>query len=113
VPRSLAFYRDLLGGAVTYEFAGPDGNPAYVSLSIGSSSIGIAMDPSMSDAAQARPRPIALWVYVADCERTVAVLRSAGVRVTAQPELQPWGEHVARVLDPDDNEVIIGSQAAN
>jgi lactoylglutathione lyase len=109
--RSLGFYQDLLGGTVTYEFPGPDGNPAYVSLSIGSSSLGIAMDQSVSDSAPARP--IALWVYVDDCERTVEVLRSAGVRVTSEPELQPWGERIARVLDPDSNEVIIGSRAAD
>jgi lactoylglutathione lyase len=112
LPRSLSFYQDLLGGTVTYDFAGPDGDPAYVSLSIGSSSLGIAVDPSMSDAAQVPPGPIALWIYVDDCERTVELLRSAGVRVTAAPELQPWGERIARVLDPDGNEVIIGSRAA-
>jgi lactoylglutathione lyase len=110
LPRSLGFYQDLLGGTVTYEFAGPDGNPAYVSLWIGSSSLGIAMDQSVSDSAPARP--IALWVYV-DCESTVEVLRSADVRVTSDPELQPWGERIARVLDPDGNEVIIGSRPAS
>jgi lactoylglutathione lyase len=111
LPRSLAFYRDLLGGAVAYEFPGPDGTPAYVGLAIGSSHLGIGVDRSMADAP--RPRPIALWVYVDDCQRSVEALRSAGVRVTAEPELQPWGERIARVLDPDDNEVIIGSHAAN
>jgi lactoylglutathione lyase len=28
--RSLAFYRDLLGGVVTYEFPAPDGNEVIV-----------------------------------------------------------------------------------
>lgn len=110
LPRSLAFYRDLLGGSVTYEFAGPDGSPVYVGLAVGSSNLGIGVDPSAADAP--RPRPIALWVYVDDCEATVEVLRHAGVVVTAEPELQPWGERVARVLDPDGNEVVIGARAA-
>ena len=111
LPRSLAFYRDLLGGAVTYEFAGPDGAPAYVGLAIGSSHLGIGVGQSIGDAPL--PRPIALWIYVGDCEATVATLRAAGVRVTAEPELQPWGEHVARVLDPDGNEVVIGARPAS
>jgi lactoylglutathione lyase len=108
LPRSLAFYRDLLGGTVTYEFAAPDGTPAYVGLSLGASSLGIAADAAIAEAALTRP--IALWVYVEDCEATVVDLRAAGTPITAEPELQPWGERVARVLDPDGNEVIIGSR---
>jgi uncharacterized glyoxalase superfamily protein PhnB len=30
---------------------------------------------------------------------------------TREPADQPWGERVARVLDPDGNEVIIGQRA--
>ena len=33
---ALRFYRDLLGGTVTYEFTGPDGEPGYVGLDVGS-----------------------------------------------------------------------------
>jgi len=39
-------------------------------------------------------------------------LRAAGVAVTEEPTDQPWGERIARVLDPDGNEVIIGQKAA-
>ena len=108
--RSLVFYRDWLGGRVTYEFANPDGFPAYVGLAFGSSSLGIGADPSVGQAPS--PRPIAIWVYVEDCDATIAALRQSGVQVTAEPELQPWAERVARVLDPDGNEVIIGSRTA-
>lgn len=38
--RSLGFYRDLLGGAVAYEFPGPDGEVVYASLDIGESTDG-------------------------------------------------------------------------
>jgi lactoylglutathione lyase len=31
--------------------------------------------------------------------------------VTEEPAEQPWGERVARVLDPDGNEVIVGQKA--
>ena len=53
-----------------------------------------------------------MWVYADDCDAAVELLRAAGVRVIAEPEDQPWGERVARVQDPDGNEVIIGARAA-
>ncbi len=105
---ALRFYRDLLDGHVTYEFPGPDGRPAYVSLQVGESSIGIGVEPGIADTP--RPRAVALWVYAEDCDAAVDRLRAAGVTVVAEPETQPWGERVARVLDPDGNEVIIGAE---
>ena len=107
---SLAFYRDLLGGDVTYEFPGEDGRPVYVSLRIGESSVTIGYEGSLADAP--RPRAVALWVYADDCDAAVERLRSAGVPITEEPATQPWGERVARVLDPDGNEVLIGAPAS-
>ena len=104
---ALGFYRELLGGRVTYEFPGPDGAPAYVGLNIGSSHLGIGLSQSVD----AEQRRIGLWVYADDCDAAVETLRSAGVTITEEPVQQPWGERVARVLDPDGNEVIIGSRA--
>ena len=108
--RSLAFYRDLLGGTVTYEFAGADGSPVYVGLSLGSSSLGIGVESSVEPAS--RPRAVSLWVYTDDCDVMLDRLRSAGVRIVAEPADQPWGERVARVLDPDGTEVVIGARTA-
>lgn len=107
---ALRFYRDLLGASVTYEFPGPDGTPAYVGLGIGESSLGIGVDAAVGDVP--RPRPIALWVYATSCDEAVERLRAAGVTVVEEPATQPWGERVARILDPDGNEVIIGSPEA-
>jgi lactoylglutathione lyase len=106
--RALAFYSDLLGAAVTYEFPGPDGEPDYVGLQLGSSHLGIGRDP----AAEAPPgrRAISLWAYVEDCDAAIARLRAGGVVILEEPADQPWGERVARVQDPDGNEVIIGAR---
>jgi uncharacterized glyoxalase superfamily protein PhnB len=113
---ALRFYRDLLGGQVVFEFPGPDGVPGYVGLDIGRSHLGIGLDPTASDPAPEDPvpvtRPVSLWIYVPDCDATVATLSHAGVRIDAEPEDQPWGERVARVRDPDGNEVIIGARGA-
>jgi catechol 2,3-dioxygenase-like lactoylglutathione lyase family enzyme len=37
---ALAFYRDLLGASVSYEFPGPDGEPGYVGLELGATHLG-------------------------------------------------------------------------
>jgi lactoylglutathione lyase len=106
--RAIQFYRDLLGGTVTYEFPGPDGEPAYVGLSVGTSHVGIGLEPAV-DHAPGR-RAISLWVYADDCDAAIERLRHAGVTIVEEPADQPWGERVARVLDPDGNEVIVGSR---
>jgi uncharacterized glyoxalase superfamily protein PhnB len=106
---ALGFYRDLLGGTVTYEFPGPDGEPGYVGLEVGSSHLGIGRDPDANDAPSAR---FSIWAYVDDCDATVERLRAAGVTVVEEPVDQPWGERVARVLDPDGNAVFIGQRGA-
>jgi lactoylglutathione lyase len=106
--RSLAFYRDLLGGSVAYEFAGPDGKPSYVGVNLGSSHIGIGRDA----AASAGGRTVSLWVYAEDCDALVGRLRSAGVTILEEPVDQPWGERVARVEDPDGIHVHVATHPA-
>jgi lactoylglutathione lyase len=106
--RSLAFYRDLLGGMITYEFPAPDGTRAYVGMRLGPAHLGIGVDTTGERRAGAAR--VSLWVYVDDCDALVERLRAEGVRVTEEPAEQPWGERVARVLDPDGNEVIVGQK---
>lgn len=107
--RALSFYRDLLGGTVTYEFPGGDGEePGYVALDIGSSHIGVGRDPGV--AGHPRGGHISLWVYADDCDAAVDRLRAGGVVITEEPADQPWGERIARVEDPDGNEVVISSR---
>jgi lactoylglutathione lyase len=107
---ALGFYRDLLGATVSYEFPGPDGEPAYVGLELGTSHLGIGRDPDASGGPSER---FSLWVYADDCDAAVERLRSAGVTIMEEPAAQPWGERVARVLDPDGNMVIIGQASAS
>ena len=108
VGRSLEFWRDTLGGTIAFEWPGPDGAPVYVGVDLGAAHVGIG---GPATAVPDGPRPIALWVYVDDCDGYVARVRSAGFRVTEEPADQPWGERIARVIDPDGNEVIFGQRA--
>ena len=107
---ALGFYRDLLGAVVSYEFPGPDGQPGYVGLELGSAHLGIGRDP---EAAGEPSERFSLWVYADDCDAAIERLRAAGVTIVAEPADQPWGERVARVLDPDGNLVIVGQPKAD
>ncbi len=106
--RALGFYRDLLGAEVEYKFP-PEGEVEYVSLRIGDDTLGIGRDPEL--AAGAGGQRFSLWVYAESCDEAVERLRAGGATVTEEPADQPWGERVARVLDPDGNEVIVGQLA--
>jgi lactoylglutathione lyase len=105
----LAFYRDLLDAKVEYEFPAPDGEPGYVGLQLGDAHLGIGRDPDSTAPASAR---FSLWVYADNCDVAVERLRGAGVKIVAEPADQPWGERIARVRDPDGNDVLIGQRTA-
>ena len=103
--RALGFYRDVLGGTVSYTFP-PAGPPAYVGVDLGASHVGLGHDPSLGLADEQR---IALWVYTTDCDAVVDAVREAGGTVLEEPVDQPWGERVARILDPDGNRIVVGA----
>lgn len=62
--------------------------------------------------APAGPPRNSLWVYTGDCDAVIERLPSSREPITEEPADQPWGERVARVLDPDGNEVMVGQRAA-
>ena len=109
IEAALGFYRDQLGATVEFEFPGPDGQAAYVGLGLGDDHLGIGRDPDAPTEPSAR---FSLWVYADDCDAAVGRLRAAGTTIVEEPADQPWGERVARVLDPDGNLVNVGQRAA-
>jgi lactoylglutathione lyase len=104
--RSLRFYRDLLGGTVTYRFP-PDGEPGYVGVRLGRSHLGIGQQDGPGTLVNDR---ITLWVYAENCDAAFERLRDAGVEVVTEPTDQPWGERMCVVADPDGNRVIVASR---
>jgi len=48
-----------------------------------------------------------------DCDAAVERLRGGGATIVEEPVDQPWGERVARVLDPDGNLVLVGQRITN
>ena len=81
MPRALGFYRDLLGGKITYQFP-PEGEPGYVGLEIGPSHIGIGLNPDAPTGAQR----IALWLYADDCDVAVAHVDRKSTRLNSSHE---------------------------
>jgi uncharacterized glyoxalase superfamily protein PhnB len=95
VDAALAFYRDALGGVVTYSFPLEGGDPVYVSLAVGASSLGIGLAEN-----PAPPGNVLLWFYVDDVDRATAELAGVGASVMEEPADQPWGERTSLVTDP-------------
>ncbi|HET6296346.1 MAG TPA: VOC family protein [Kribbella sp.] len=110
VRRAVEFYA-LLGYKSVYQFP-LEGDPHYVGLERGDSSLGIA-DTSWPEAqlgitVGTAPR-FELFVYVDDVGAEVETFRAAGYEVLQEPANMPWGERQAYVLDPDRNPVALAT----
>ena len=114
LPRSLRFYRDLLGFRVT--FSHPEqGEPGFVALQLGEGAelaLADVRDPESVHLHGKTVRPASghgfeLCVYADDVDDAVSALRAAGVRVLAEPADQPWGDRMAYVEDPQGNPVML------
>jgi uncharacterized glyoxalase superfamily protein PhnB len=104
---ALAFYRDTFGGVLTYSFPLEGGDPVYVSLAVGSSSLGIGFSE-----APAPPGNMLLWFYVDDVDRVTGELAAAGASVLEEPVDQPWGERTSLVADPFGTRIRLGAPLA-
>ena len=102
LPAVRRFYEQL-GFLQSYQYP-PDGEPEFVTMERGDSSIGIGAGGA------ADGDRFGYWVYVDDVDATLAVMREAGAPVVAEPEDQPFGERVARTRDPDGNLVYLGAK---
>ena len=96
-----SFY-ERLGFTKVYQFPA-EGEPAFVTMERGASSIGIGA------AGEGATDRFGYWVYVDDVDRALGELAAAGAPVVAEPADQPWGERVAQTRDPEGNLVYLGA----
>jgi lactoylglutathione lyase len=100
-PATRRFYEQL-GFRQVYQFP-PEGEPAFVTMQRGASTIGIGAGGADTD------DRFGYWVYVEDVDATLETLAATGAPVVAAPENQPFGERVAQTRDPDGNLVYLGA----
>ncbi len=98
--RSLAFYRDVLGLAISREF--PGGTVFFLGGGFLELS-GAAGTPAVDGAVPSR-EGTALWMQVRDLD---AAHRELADHVTREPRVEPWGLHEMWVADPDGTRIVL------
>jgi predicted enzyme related to lactoylglutathione lyase len=88
--RSVTFYRDVLGLAVSREFEGG------VVFFLG----GGFLEVSGRSPGPAGPN-LQLWLQVRDVDEAYREVLAAGVPVTRPPKTEPWGLRECWIADPD------------
>lgn len=96
-----SFYEQL-GFTQVYQYP-PEGEPGFVTMERGASSIGIGAAGGNGDDA------FGYWVYVDDVDSALGTLTALGAPVVVPPADQPWGERVAQTRDPGGNLVYLGA----
>ena len=95
-PRSLAFYRDVLGLAIYREF--PGGTVFF----LGNCHLEVSSRGSTKAS-----QDLAIWLQVRDLAASVAELRGRGAEITREPRFEPWGLHEAWLADPDGIRIVL------
>ena len=106
VERSLGFYRDVLGFAVSYEWR--DGDVlGFVALAVDDGrSVGLARrEPGQGERLE-------LCLLVDDADGACDALRAKGIRIRTEPQDQPWGERMFFAEDPDGNAIHVRAPLA-
>lgn len=103
VGRSLEFYAGVLGLTPGYRWPPEgEGEPRFVVVALGESSLGLAQ--AKTELGEAGDR-FELCFYTDDVDVVMRQLRIKGVPVLQEPEDMPWGERMAFVADPDGNRI--------
>jgi lactoylglutathione lyase len=104
------FYETVFGATVDYVFP-ESGEPVYITLRVGDSSLAIGLGTTPAMYGQT-PLPttghgIDLCVYVPDLNAAVAAAPGADGSVVTAPMDTPWGERVAYLRDPQGTMVLV------
>jgi predicted enzyme related to lactoylglutathione lyase len=99
---SIAFYRDVLGFALT--FSAPEFH--YAAFDVGGMRFAIAESEG-----DFTGRHTGIGLMVVDVDAAHAELVAKGVNFTMPPSKQPWGGYMAMFADPDGNIFYLDQQA--
>jgi PhnB protein len=103
VPRSISWYQDALGGAVTRILRLPDGTVATAELDIGGLPIALAAPVPGTTLATPKSTMTSVAAYrlaVPDADAAMAAALEAGATLSAPVQDAFWGVRTGEVLDP-------------
>jgi catechol 2,3-dioxygenase-like lactoylglutathione lyase family enzyme len=104
--RSQGFYRDVLGLAVHREF-GPAESPGLVFF------LGQGLLEVSGTSHDEPGGPLRIWLQVRDVRAEHERLAAAGVTVTREPQVEPWGLVEMWIEDPDGVGIVFVEVPAN
>ncbi len=106
IERSVAFYRDVLGCAVTRRWE-RDGQLAGVEVTAGDVTFGLTQDDWQKG--RDRVKGVGLRIYCGtrqDVDGIAKGMKARGAVLDAEPASSPWGRHFA-ITDPDGFRITI------
>ena len=111
LPRSVAWYRDVLGFAVAREYA-PQGRLVAAALSAGAIEILLTQDNGAQGADRVKGQGFSLQFTTAqDIDALAAGIRARGGVLDDEPA-DAWGARVFRLRDPDGFKLVFSSPRA-
>lgn len=111
VARSVAFYRDVLGGVQT--FATPADEPDHVELRLGAVVLAISSREAVVREGLPAPtagHPLELVIWCDSVDKLVEAVRAAGLPVLVEPAPHASGLRRGYVEDPDGNWLALVSR---
>lgn len=105
-----SFYEAVFAATLAYRFPA-DGDAVYITLSIGSSTLGLGLGvgPAMygETPLPASGHAVDLCLYVPDLDGAIAAAPAAGGAVAVPATDTPWGERVAYLRDPQGTMLLV------
>ena len=108
--KAKAFYTDVLGFELRQD--SPMGESRWIAVAPKGASTEVIlykMDENWQHYSQVQGRSQALTFNVTDMDALQADLKAKGVRITQEPDPQPWGTYMM-ILDQDDNAFLLVEQ---
>ncbi|WP_026819380.1 VOC family protein [Arthrobacter castelli] len=103
--QSQAFYRDVLGLAISREFGDPNA-PGLVFF-MGNGLLEVSGQRDNAGNNDGGPGHLELWVQVRDVAAEHRRLDEAGVTVLRGPQTEPWGLVEMWIADPDGVRIVL------
>ncbi len=106
VAPSLHFYADLLGFKLIDEFS-YNGRPVYARLQSPQGLNTVALHQLEPGKTLSETQGVRLYFEVKNVEKACEKLKAAGVQLSQEPKLMPWGWKHAYLNDPDGHEISL------